>query len=730
MGAYRYILLFLSIGFLIPGLAKSEDTVRWPREYDRDGLSLVIHQPQIDRWNDFNTLEAKAAVSLTLKEGAKPFLAALLLNARTAVDHEAGLVYPHNVMIQGVNFPHLDQKLSEKLSKALTRLMPDELPPIPLDFVLANLERTQNHAETLDYEPNPPDIIITNTSAVMVQIYGSPVLAAVEGTDLVSVINSSRPLFAKAGASEYYLLIDDLWLTSAGLKGPWAPTVSLPESFASIPKTGKWEEAAKKIPAAKGSAQEMPEVHVVTEPSELIEVMGAPELSPIGNLSISYVKNTPNDLFYNDKDQSYYYLVTGRWFKAGDLEGPWTYATDTLPPEFALIPEDHPKAGVLVSVPGTNQARMATLKAQVPRKASVKRLEAAFSATYNGDPIFAPIDGVNLYYAVNTPDDVIQFEDKYYACHNAVWFIADSPLGPWETLDSVPEEIYVIPPHSSKYHVTYVHTYAANEEIVAMGYTAGYEGVYIQDGVIVYGTGYHYPAYVWKAGMYHPVYYPPPYRTYGYAAVYNPNRGRFVAGSTMPGPYGAKFSGGFYNPLTGAWGKRGRYKTPYGAWGDSVVTTGEAWKWISDGQVTGLTSVVDGIEGSMDRRAPGPNGSKHKWGVVKTGQGDLYVGKDGNIYKKTKDRWLKSGGGGKWLRVEAEKTTKDLSSSLETPATGPGLISGLNRDFKARHKAPTRLLRFPPKGQMNRNPNVPGPKSYDHRSTPALNLPEAGPMPR
>ena len=41
--------------------------------------------------------------------------------------------------------------------------------------------------------------------------------------------------------------------------------------------------------------------------------------------------------------------------------------------------------------------------------------------------------------------DVIQVGGKYYACVNAVWFVADGPEGPWEVATSVPPELYQIP---------------------------------------------------------------------------------------------------------------------------------------------------------------------------------------------------------------------------------------------------------------------------------------------
>ena len=91
--------------------------------------------------------------------------------------------------------------------------------------------------------------------------------------------------------------------------------------------------------------------------------------------------------------KKYYFLVSGRWFRAACLSGPWPFASDQLPPDFAKIPKDHPRAGVRASVPGTPEAQEAVLLAQAPQKAEIKRSEAKVEVTYAGEPEFKPIEG-------------------------------------------------------------------------------------------------------------------------------------------------------------------------------------------------------------------------------------------------------------------------------------------------------------------------------------------------
>ena len=103
------------------------------------------------------------------------------------------------------------------------------------------------------------------------------------------------------------------------------------------------------------------------------------------------------------------------------------------------IPENSPKAGVLVSVPGTGPAKEALIANAIPQTATITRNQAQLEVEYDGDPQFKNIEGTNLQYAVNTATPVIRVDDKnYYAVENAVWFVGAAPVGPWAVATSVP----------------------------------------------------------------------------------------------------------------------------------------------------------------------------------------------------------------------------------------------------------------------------------------------------
>src|SRR5262249_36544574 len=157
---------------------------------------------------------------------------------------------------------------------------------------------------------------------------------------------------------------------------------------------------------------------------------------------------------------------SGRWFASTGLDGPWTYATPDLPADFALIPPSSNAGAVLASVPGTAQAQQALIEAQIPHQATLKRDAAKLTVAYVGEPDFKPIPGTSVAYAVNTPEQVLEVDGKYYACFQGAWFVAALPKGPWTLAENVPTAIYAIPPSSPVYNVTYVKVYGSTPETV------------------------------------------------------------------------------------------------------------------------------------------------------------------------------------------------------------------------------------------------------------------------
>src|SRR5438034_1024365 len=72
------------------GSSQSTDS-GWPREKYSNGTRLIIYQPQIDDWRNFQDLSWRMAVSLTPKSG-KTVLGVVEMKGNTNIDNVAKVV--------------------------------------------------------------------------------------------------------------------------------------------------------------------------------------------------------------------------------------------------------------------------------------------------------------------------------------------------------------------------------------------------------------------------------------------------------------------------------------------------------------------------------------------------------------------------------------------------------------------------------------------------------------
>ena len=59
-----------------------------------------------------------------------------------------------------------------------------------------------------------------------------------------------------------------------------------------------------------------PELFVSTTPTELIVFKGEPTYTPIKGTKLVWANNTDSHVFYDGGNKQFYFLVSGRWFRA------------------------------------------------------------------------------------------------------------------------------------------------------------------------------------------------------------------------------------------------------------------------------------------------------------------------------------------------------------------------------------------------------------------------------
>ena len=679
--------------------AQAAAAASWPHTIQREGTTVTVYQPQAIAWPDRKRLTARAALSITRPAQPKPLMGTIELTLATTVDEANRVVNLSDAQLTSSHFPALDTQqgaaLEAKIREALSHM---QMRQVPLATVLLSLK--QLPVGSVEVKNAPPVIFYADRPASLVVFDGEPVLVPAGKSAVTYAVNTNWGVFVDHGT--WFLLNNGFWLTATQVGGPYTPVTQLPESFQALKKDPEFASAAKYIPArALPSNSQAPQIFVSQKPAEIIVTEGPPSWRAVTGTGLQRVVNTPNVLFLHTADNRYYVLLSGRWFSAHEFAGPWQFATDHLPADFALISPTGPDAAVLASVPGTIAAQEAVLAAQIPNTAALKRDTAKITVVYSGAPHFVPVPGTTLLYAVNTNSYVLQVGTTYYTCEGGAWFTASVPGGPWLLAASVPAVIYTIPPSSPLYPVTYVHIYAVTPTVVTFGYTAGYTLGYVSAGVLVYGTGFYYPPVIIPGPV--PIYYPYPY-TYAGSVWYNPSTAAWARGGVVYGPYGGAAKGGtYYNPTTGAWAHGGAIYGPNGgagAWSAYNPSTGSyahgsaSWSNGSGAASGSYYNARTGVSGSTNQNVnpysrwgsstfAGPNqtvntqsgansngragsfdsstGAKGagyqnavtggSGGAVKTQSGDVYAGHDGNVYQHSDSGWSKYSDGN-WNAVQ------------------------------------------------------------------------------
>jgi hypothetical protein len=489
----------------------------WPREIHTQDARIVVYQPQPDSLHG-NTLWGRTALSMTPEGKSEPLFGAAWFEARLETDRDIRTATVREMHILRVRFPHSKPEMEQQMSEILAAETPKWDIKLSMDRLLATLDLVAQEQEIASgFNDAPPRFLWEEDPAILLSYDGTPRPMPVRDWRLERVVNTPFLVVRDPSAANFYLQGGDHWFAAPTATGPWASVASVPTEVAAYAAQQERNAAADSLAALGFQDDRIPKIVVATKPSELIVTDGPPEWTPLVGDALLYVSNTESDVFRDIDSENYYVLVAGRWFRSPSIEkGPWTFTPgDSLPEAFAQIAAKSSKGDVLVSVAGTKQAEDALLDAQIPQTAAIERDAAKLEVDYDGTPRFQSIPGAGIEYATNTSTSVLRISGRYYACDQGVWFVSESPNGPWRVADSVPDAVQLIPPDCPVYNVKYVHVYEATPTVVYVGYTPGYTWCYPYNGCVVYGTGWYYDPW-WGA-----VYYPRPV-TWGWNAHYSP----------------------------------------------------------------------------------------------------------------------------------------------------------------------------------------------------------------
>jgi hypothetical protein len=697
-------LWFLFIIFAMePALAiEKPDKSSWPKIIDSSGYRIAIYQPQHDSISG-NLLYSRAAVSVTQK-GGEPIFGAIWIRSTLLINRDTRDASLESIKVLAAKFPeNLSDEQNNKIRSILEKTIPARRFVFSMDDLIATMEADQKSIKKNEqFNHTPPEIIYAKQPSILILFDGDPVFKPVEGFNINRAINTPFTVLQDPSDKQCYLSGNSYWFKASDpVKGSWNKTSSPPAEVVKYQKAA--EEAAKKQNIEGGTSNNadiqkdasdytIPQIIVRTKPAELIQSDGEPNWTPIEGTGLLYIKNSEDNIFRLITDQQYYILISGRWYKAASLNGPWSFIlSDKLPADFTHIPEGSEKDIVLASVAGTLAAKDALMDAQIPQTATVDRKTAKCEVHYDGDPKFVQIKGTMMYRAENTSSTVILSGKTYYVCDNAVWFEGSGPNGPWSVATSIPKDIQNIPPDDPTYNVKYVYIYESTPEVVYVGYLPGYMGCYIYGPTVIYGTGFYYPCW------YGPYYYPRPV-TYGFSMHYNPWTGWSFGFSVGFGGPAGWFSISFGSPYYhGGWWGPPVYRPPYYVpvnhyYGSRPVVYRNTtinvyspqyrqttYNNIYNNRSQGITSNQPSPASSRsERTAPttatrdmkSTTGTKPASSNIPTtsdrsAKNNIYSDPNGNIYRQNRNDWQQNTGQG-WQNADKSRPTPSQEKTTTT----------------------------------------------------------------
>jgi hypothetical protein len=476
-----------------------------------------------------------------------------------------------------------------------------------------------------------PQVVTVTEPTELIVMDGTPELENIPGADgLQFVSNTQSPLFYYQ--DRWYFLTAGRWFITDDLTADsWKLQVELPEAFAGIPEAHGMAYVRVSIAGtleARTAIVEasLPSKKVVEKGAQLDlenDFDGEPSFQPIDGTQVARAINTSHDII--EYQNNYYLCYEGAWYQANTPIGPWI-AAYRVPDAVYKIPPSSP------SYPVTSVQVASSTPSTIVYSAAPSYSTSVY--VYYGVPVY----GTGWYY----------------------------------------------PPYWGLYYYPYRYSY-------------GYGSFYMPR------TGAYGTRSVWYG----------PYGGYSYNQYTNPRTGRSGYVETAWDSDEWASYGESYNPRTQIYQETSRYYDDdrerfsmerEASRGDKTIATereidiNDGWStterktseggssyverhrqedgsWTADGSFQtgdGRSGTISGeiSDGKRRTEITGSDGGKLVSGgdgqnrgfVGESGSGDLYAGKNGNVYKKGEDGWSKyNGKDGNWQQVQRDANNREKS---------------------------------------------------------------------
>lgn len=445
---------------------------------------------------------------------------------------------------------------------------------------------------------SPAELLVTE---------GPPQFAAIVGTELEYVKNTTANIFRDSKTLDYYILLAGRWFRSKSLEGgawEFVGPKSLPEKFALIPEDSAEAGVLVSVPGT-GPAKEaliansIPQTATITrsEAQLVVQYDGDPQFKNIEHTALKYAVNTATPVIQVD-EKTYYAVDSAVWFTAPSPNGPWVVATS--------VPE------VIYSIPSSSSLHYVT-----------------YVKVYHSTPDVVYVGYTPGYYGtvVSSSSSTVVYGTGWY-----------------------------YPPYLGTYWYGAPFTYGVG---AASTWNSG-TGWSITIGVgYTYGYPYYYPWWgPW--GYYGPCCWGPAWG-YGYGGYASTNvygrwgnsayaNTRAAWASPYTGNYGVASRTSFQNTQRGTVGVAGRGVNSNLYTGNTVAGRGAAWYDPKTGIIKGVGAGYAGDtytgQGAVRRGGVAYNTSTGTG--IAVGSNNIYAGKNGDVYRYNQQtgNWSQNSGSG------------------------------------------------------------------------------------
>ena len=528
----------------------------YPQDWKCAGRRLTMHEPQVTAFDPaMSRVSLRYPVVLTDPLGRASW-GTVELSGTLRVDLASRLVRLDTLQPGKATFPGVAEADLTAVQAGLADALPKTV-TLRVELITARPGAWTPEASPPKFSKDPPSVVVRYRPAVLVQTDGAPELLDVEEFPLQYVGNCATDVFRDPKTDMWYLLLDGTWMNAKAFAGPWRRLDGpLPSSMSQIPGSHPRGHVRRFVPGTpeftkRGlvpAAKDLPEVIVTDKPSELLLLAGDPLFTFIPGIRLMAVANTESDLFFHPQTNLYYLLLSGRWFTAPEVEGPWT-AAGPLPEEFAKIPRDHVRGHVVWCVPGTPEAAEACALASLEQRATLDKYAQA-QVLYEPEgkgPVTAP-EGGDLKAVTNTEDDCFAAGKNWYVCHFGVWYRSEDGRSKWQMCADVPEALRKLPESSPSWHIRFCRPLGIEGDNASFAVSSGYYGTIALGGSPVYGTGATQRGIVRNKNWY------PCARTWGENRWYDPATGVFQPRSVRPRADGVTEAAD-WSPYTASYGR-------------------------------------------------------------------------------------------------------------------------------------------------------------------------------